>query len=147
MIFIVRFQNDDLLKTFIEYEVDINAHHGDTSMTPLLLAAALGHNHICHILIDAGADINAIDYQGNTPLHLAIQNHHEENVEVVQTLIEHGANIGAINEEGLTPTMLAAHIKNDACINILNSQLAEKSPSHIYEELDEPKYQNIFRFV
>jgi ankyrin repeat protein len=143
----IRYQNDDLLKTFIEYEVDINTHHGDTSTTPLMLAATLGYNHICHILLDAGAKINAIDYQGNTPLHLAIQHVKEENIDVIQTLIERGADLTASNEEGFTPTMLAAHIKNDACIKILNSQMAEKSPSHIYEELDDTKYQNVFHFV
>jgi ankyrin repeat protein len=143
----VRYKNEDLLKTFIEYEVDINEHHGDTSSTPLMLAAALGYNHICHMLIDAGAKVNALDYQGNTPLHLAIQNPSEENIDVIQTLIEHGAAITVCNEDGYTPIMLAEHMKNDACINILGSPMAEKSPSHVYEELDETKYQNVFRFV
>ncbi len=66
-----------------------------------MLAASLGYNHICHILLDAGADVHATDLEGNTPLHLAIQH-----LNVVQTLLDYGADANALNDEGYTPLML-----------------------------------------
>lgn len=52
------------------------------------------------ILIDAGADINARDNFGHTPLHLASWN---GDLEIVEALIAAGANAKAIDNSGRTP--------------------------------------------
>jgi ankyrin repeat protein len=51
-------------------------------------------------LIDAGADVNAADDVGSTPLHFAAKGESEE---VVELLIDAGANVNAANNKGETP--------------------------------------------
>jgi ankyrin repeat protein len=44
-------------------------------------------------------DVDALDNDGSTPLHLAI---YEANLEVVQLLLEHGASVHTQNNQGET---------------------------------------------
>lgn len=56
-------------------------------------------------LIEAGADCNASNTYGNTPLHTACLNGHEL---VCQDLLVSGASIGALNLAGQSPVHIAA---------------------------------------
>ena len=56
---------------------------------------------IISVLLDAGADLEARDGEGCTPLHLAAS--HNGNPEVVDRLLDAGADAGATNDDGLTP--------------------------------------------
>ncbi|MCE3237040.1 MAG: ankyrin-like [Gammaproteobacteria bacterium] len=56
-------------------------------------------------LIKDGADINAIDSMGNTPLHWAIQ---KNDVECINLLVQAGANINIAATSGDTPLHLSA---------------------------------------
>ena len=57
-------------------------------------------------LIQDGADVNAEDKDGLTPLMHAAK--YNSNPEVLRTLIGAGADVNAKNKDGLTPLMLAA---------------------------------------
>lgn len=46
--------------------------HKSTGMTLLHIAALNGDTSTIHLLADSGADINALDISGQTPLHYAI---------------------------------------------------------------------------
>lgn len=59
--------------------------------TPLRAAAASGNVECMHILIKSGADIEAKNVYGNTPLHIACLNGHADAVTV---LIVNAANVG-----------------------------------------------------
>lgn len=52
------------------------------------------------MLIDAGADLEAADCQGSTPLHKASFGKHAK---VVRALIEAGANVDSRDWDGGTP--------------------------------------------
>ena len=59
---------------------------------------------IIKLLIDNGADVNAIDDTGWTPLIIASST---KNVDVVRLLIENGADVNHIDNEGTTPISIA----------------------------------------
>ena len=52
------------------------------------------------LLVDHGADVNALDCSHSTPLHLASL---QGVLDAVQILIKHGADVNARNETNLTP--------------------------------------------
>ena len=69
--------------------------------------------------IDAGADIEARDEYGYTPLMLATFYYaeaHIRNVEVVQALTNAGADLEARTEYGWTPLMYAARDNENAAV-------------------------------
>ena len=78
--------------------------------TPLMLAAANGHNQVMRMvreLIRAGADVNEQDKYKQTALHKASWKGHYG---VVKTLAEAGANLNVQDEDGMTPLMEAAEV-------------------------------------
>ena len=68
--------------------------------TCLINAARNGHLDICRLLIDKGAQVNAIDSGGCTPLHLAAWKGH---IEILRPLCDRGADIEARNQDGSRP--------------------------------------------
>jgi ankyrin repeat protein len=69
---------------------DPNCETDDKRFTPLWVAACHGLLEITRLLLDAGANVNAVNFEGTTPLKEAAQ---IGATEVVQLLIERGANL------------------------------------------------------
>lgn len=67
--------------------------------TPLMRAAARGHETVVRVLLDAGADVRARRADGFTPLILAVFFGHEN---VVRLLVERGADASARTSLGTT---------------------------------------------
>jgi ankyrin repeat protein len=65
--FAVARNNPDLTKQLIQRGADLHVN----SEQPLRNACKLGHLEIVQCLVEAGADFNAVDEKGNTPLHYA----------------------------------------------------------------------------
>jgi ankyrin repeat protein len=101
---------------------------GDTAMVTLLAgygladgmlhdAALRGYTEIAAILLAKGAEIDARDQYGATPLHTAALKGH---MDLVKLLIEHGANINAREtDSGSTPLYAAASLGHADVVDVL----------------------------
>jgi ankyrin repeat protein len=75
--------------------------------TPLHVAIEKGFYEIAKMLIEKGADVNAINNRGRAPMHYI------ENLQVLKKLIEKGANINEKDKEtGWTPLHFAVTRQN-----------------------------------
>ena len=61
-------------------------------------------------LIDKGAEVNAEDNCGNTPLHKALREDHEDCAELLKA---RGADLDLKNKHGFDPKLLGELMKND----------------------------------
>ena len=122
----------------------------------LHLAAQSGHLDVVCRLLDAGADVKALDDTESTPLHLASRNGYQRvvvellsrgsdieaidtnhssslhvaaefgHVEVMQTLIEARSNLSRVDAQGLTPLHLATKSGQLRAISLLLNAGADK---------------------
>ena len=60
------------------------------------------------VLVNGGADVSARSNSGVTPLHLAAECPH--NQEILPLLLDHGAHIDALDEQRRTPLHWAARV-------------------------------------
>jgi len=86
--------------------------------TPLLLAALEGNAMMVSRLIEAGANLYAINGDFNGVLFNAC---YANSPEVIRMLIEAGADVNDTNEEGTTALMYAASASRGACVKMLLS--------------------------
>jgi len=91
-----------------------NIHVGSMGETLLHHAARRGYVDVVKVLLDGGADINALtQFIRMTPLHWAV---YEGHIDVVKVLIEAGANQTIQNGAAETPLDLAMEIKDYNCV-------------------------------
>ena len=83
---------------------DLNARD-ELGRTPLIMAAAYGHDEIVRLLILNGAEINAKNNCGQTALMFASQNGHPN---VVKVLIDAGTDLNAHADDGTTALIFAS---------------------------------------
>lgn len=101
----------------LEQGANPNALSAYSSFWPPLMEAAAGGNVcIATLLITHGADVNAIDGDGDTPLHLAVRQYQ---LESVRLLLTNNADIDIQNNNGFTPLHEAAHLRDADAISIL----------------------------
>ena len=92
-------------------EVDVNQSN-DRSYTSLHLAVSRKHyqmfqkhSAVMQVLIDAGADVEAKDDMGCSPLHFACE---AGKLEIVQMLVEAGADVCVVDGNGIPGLLIAA---------------------------------------
>ena len=108
----------DLKATIIDGGVDVDWRTVKTGVTPLMIAS--GSKDILKTidtLHELGANLDARDILGNTPLHNAVQFGHPENV---TRLLKLGANAKLKNAKGKTPFDYAERIKGTQAYWLLN---------------------------
>lgn len=86
--------------------------------TALMIAAAMGYPDLAEQLLDGGADVNAVDERGHSPLHAAAQYGFDHNDSLrarrlFDALLKRGADVGMADKEGKTPLLLllGAHLR------------------------------------
>lgn len=94
-------------------DIESRAFNGNT---PLLQAALEGNVLLVKRLIEAGADLYAVNNDFNGVLFNAC---YADRPEIIRLLVEAGADINDINEEGTTALMYAASAGRTACVAML----------------------------
>jgi ankyrin repeat protein len=84
---------------------------------PLLRAVRRGRLEIIALLLDAGANINAVDYHQHTACYVAMWNYH---FDALKLLVERGANLAVVDSNGDSLLAIVASLGNDErFINLL----------------------------
>jgi ankyrin repeat protein len=100
-------------------------------------------------LLDAGADPNARDDAGRTPLHFAAQ---EGATDAVRLLIDHGAEVDSVDRYGNTPLWTSVVNCHYGVVALLLAAGAEptrtnnngKSPADAARQLGNPRIAALF---
>lgn len=93
-----------VVRALTQSGADVNASDGVKRCTALHMAARRGSPEIAGALLDCGADIDARDSLGETPLRRAVNC---DRIRVASLLLARGADAGSIGSRGLTPLLAA----------------------------------------
>ena len=118
--------------------MDVNAQRQDLQ-TPLHLASHCGRPEVAHLLLDHGANANAVDSLLKTPLHRVAAGFYqsqEGGVRVARLLLEHGADINAHDINHETPLHSASILGRLGIARMLLEHTTVKNdrgqnPSHL----------------
>ncbi|KAK4139203.1 ankyrin repeat-containing domain protein [Dichotomopilus funicola] len=98
-----------LIKALVEGGADVNAKfdkRGHRGVTPLMLACELAEPRAVAALVQCGAEINAQDRNGRTPLCYAVTvrvDHRGEVPEIASIMLRHGARMDIEEEPNSSP--------------------------------------------
>ncbi len=102
----------DVAACLLAHGIQANARSDNSKETyPIHIAANRGDLGLLAVLIDAGADVNVADDEGNTPAHMVAA---AANEVCLLWLQRKGADTTARNNMGLTPFQLAASLHGDS---------------------------------
>src|SRR5437879_5667575 len=93
------------LTSFVVFAQPPHRQESNSASYLMHRAALRGETKSIEMMLKLGADVNASDDQGRTPLHDACLKGHSD---TVRLLLDHAANIGARDKNGATPLHDAA---------------------------------------
>ena len=94
----------------------LSAATASAAVGDLVAALKAGELAAARALVAAGSDVNALEADGTTPLHWAVQS---GDVEAVDFLLRAGARVSTANRYGVTPFHLAATVGSATLIERL----------------------------
>jgi truncated hemoglobin YjbI len=94
----------DVVRVLVRAGANVNADDGVKRCTALHMAARRGHVEVTEALLDCGANIEARDSLGETPLRRAVNC---DKTDVAAFLVSKGADIHSKGSKGLTPVLAA----------------------------------------
>ncbi|MDX1294803.1 MAG: ankyrin repeat domain-containing protein [Sulfurimonadaceae bacterium] len=96
-------------KAMVITSEEANAKRPDNQKSILMYAIWLGNDDAVNHLLEKGADVNARDSEGVTPLLLAI---YKDRTEIALELIKQGADVNATAKDGSTPIIMSTFREN-----------------------------------
>ncbi|KAM1167473.1 hypothetical protein TB2_029036 [Malus domestica] len=115
-----------LIKLIVLNFPELVCKQNDDGELPLHVAASAGHLSAVHCLVDTaqGNMFNEKDGRGNTSLHVAVENNHQE---VAMFLVcKDGSTSHSTNNSGKTPLCMAAETAN---LDLVNAMVAKTPDS------------------
>jgi len=94
----------DVVRALTHSGANVNANDGVKHCTALHMAARRGNLEIAEVLLDCGADIDARDCLGDTPLRRSVNC---GQMQVASLLLATGADVYSTGSRGLTPLLAA----------------------------------------
>ena len=113
------------VKEFLKHGADVNQEPNDNSGSPLLGAVKALHEETAIMLVEAGADCNAIDNVGWRTIHYAIRSHLYK---LVGRMLETGASPNMLIEKG-------SELPGDSGLTALHVAVKEGSPKEVIRSL------------
>jgi uncharacterized protein len=115
-----------MVRFLIDHGADTNVHDKGEAWTPLHFAARDQNEAIIRVLLEAGAEVDALDAFNNTPLVRAVFNN-SPNLSLVGLLLEYGADPHKKNNADASPVDIARKMGNYKLVDFLNSHPDPKS--------------------
>ncbi|KZC07909.1 Ankyrin repeat and FYVE domain-containing protein 1 [Dufourea novaeangliae] len=96
--------------------------------TPLHVCCQWGLEQVVQTLIEHGADVNARDAEGKTPIHVAVQNQHSQ---IISLLLCHpNIDLNKRDKKGLTPFATALTFRNNKAAQAILERLPKAAEQH-----------------
>ena len=129
----------EILKLLLEHGADPNRYDESLGCTPLYSAAGkafitTGKRYrikMVELLLSKGADVNALNKDGNTPLFVSLNY-----ISINKMLIEHGVDVNVINNEGKTVLEYAIEYNFTEIVDLLRAYGGKTSEELRQEKLD-----------
>jgi len=115
-------ESTDRLAALIAAGHDVNTvNQNRFAATPLHAAASRGNRAAVELLLKAGANVNAVDADGASPIHACSQGG------IVEALLAHGAQPSLVNKRGATPLHSGAYFGREAAVRALLAHGSDKT--------------------
>jgi ankyrin repeat protein len=95
----------EIIRYFVGQGFDVNTSFGNSAWTPLHNVVSNRYPDLVKVLLDHGAQVNARDKYGHTPLMRAAG---IGNVELAELLLQRGANVDLASRQGWTALHVAS---------------------------------------
>jgi len=122
---------EQITEAIAESGKDIVRHIDTLGNTPLHWAASGGHAQACQLLLEQGADVNALNQFGDTPLHRAAWKNH---IKTCELLLQHGAGPSreVKNKDDKMPVELARLLE----VRVLVAPPQDNGPDEDFDQDD-----------
>ena len=121
LFYAVGYEHTEVAKLLLTNGAKVNIKTKKLRDTPLHIAARTGNIEIVQMLLDGGANINAVNQYCITPLHNAVKS---KKMETVELLLNQGANVNARYIDSKTPLHLAVERGCERITKLLLSRAA-----------------------
>eukprot|EP00698_Gefionella_okellyi_P023665 TRINITY_DN8147_c0_g1_i2.p1 TRINITY_DN8147_c0_g1~~TRINITY_DN8147_c0_g1_i2.p1 ORF type:complete len:1447 (-),score=339.37 TRINITY_DN8147_c0_g1_i2:189-3998(-) len=124
---VTKHMDASMVKLLLELGADVDRPHERTRMTALHQAVIRDQVDIVKILLEAGANVNALNKHGLSPVHIAIL---KKRADALKLFLE--TNADALREPtavGCTPLMLAARLGNTELVKFLLTRGVSARPT------------------